>query len=687
MLPKLIFTKERLSVYCFFIIILIAGFSVYRDFGVSTDEWMQRIIGQISLKYISNLIGWHSLFPGEAILNNPTDAFFAFQHDRDRTYGVVFELPAEFLIKLFNISDTREIFYFRHGLTFFCFFICLVFFYRILFLRFKNIWISILGCSLLLLSPRIFGDAFYNSKDLVFMCFVVISTYTMLRFVLQPRVGTMLWHALACALAIDTRFLGLFIPALTLAFLAYPVWLKRISLRQGIRWGLVFSCACFGLIIIFWPWLWSDPLANIYRLIEIFSNLRLNNVEKVDLRFIFMGDIISSAHTPWYYLPVWIGITTPIPFLVLFLSGVCVITWNSFKQSSNNIFQSSLIQDQLILTLFWLPALAAMILKPTFYSGWRHMYFIYPFLIYIATVGVQWLWQQCIGYSKLQRVSIALLAVMLTWNLTTLIHWHPYPYLYFNKFAGQWSMRYESDYWGLSYRNLIEKIILQSSTKRFSIYDFDESLYIVNFALLRDSQKLQFVTNRTETCSDYIVIGSRGPYKQYQEKSEFRLFHELRIDGQLVNAVFQRINPLLDRPAPLAGEKIEWSNPDMRCFLANGWSENTETWGVWNQGKKATLNLPVPSTPVKELILELRAFVDANHPIQNISIAVDGDTPRQYKLQSFDKNKIVLPLSDFSGKSLIELNFIIPEARSPKATGISEDTRELGVGLISATFR
>lgn len=685
---KPIFSLERWKVYIFFICILLIGFLFHRDFGVSTDEWMQRVIGQISLRYIANLLEWHTLFPGEPVLSNPADAFLSFMHDRDRTYGIVFELPAEFLIKILNISDSKEIYFFRHGLTFFCFFICLIFFYRLLFLRFNNSWLSLLGCAFLFLSPRIFGDAFYNSKDLVFMSFVVISVYTLAIFLIQPKLTSALWHALTCALAVDTRFLGLLIPAITVIFLAYETYLRKISLFQFLRLGSIFCLSCILLIILFWPWLWSDPIANIHRLIEIFTNLRIGHAEKVDFPILFMGNNISSANVPWYYLPVWIGISTPIPYLFLFLVGTLITLLRAIQRNISNISQQSLILDQLILLLFWLPVLAAMIIKPTFYNGWRHLYFIYPFLIYLATITVQWLWQTSFLSSSLKKsFTVILILFLLVWISATISHWHPYSYIYFNQFAGGWSRNYESDYWGLSYRNPIEKIVRQSAEKRFSIFDFDGSLYVVNFALLSENEQSQFVTNQSESCSDYIVIGSQGPYKQYLDKKEFQLFHELKINDELVNAVFKRINPLLDRPAPQVGEKIEWSNPDMRCFLKKGWSENTENWGVWSQGKRAILNLPLPSSPIKEIVLELRAFVSQTHPIQNITITVDGRSSKSYSLFSFENNKVIVSLDPSAGERSIELSFDIPEPRSPQSVGLSEDHRELGIGLISTTFQ
>ena len=93
----------------------------------------------------------------------------------DLIYGVVFDLPLAILETLLisliksNLSNKTFIYIYN-------FFISLIFFYKILIERF-DILVGIIGTSFLVLSPRIFAQSFYNSKDIIFMSLIIISLY------------------------------------------------------------------------------------------------------------------------------------------------------------------------------------------------------------------------------------------------------------------------------------------------------------------------------------------------------------------------------------------------------------------------------------------------------------------------------------------------------------------------------
>lgn len=78
------------------------GIFVVRDFGVSIDEQVQRGIGQTSLAYVANQFNIRFFLDNAAPLGDPASVFLA---QRDRDYGVAFELPAEFLIKIFSFNE------------------------------------------------------------------------------------------------------------------------------------------------------------------------------------------------------------------------------------------------------------------------------------------------------------------------------------------------------------------------------------------------------------------------------------------------------------------------------------------------------------------------------------------------------------------------------------------------------
>ena len=146
---------------CLLLLALVGGF-IFRDYGISTDEQQSRLVGNISLDYIANLFNISFLLNGATPLQNPTDVFLNF---KDRDYGVAFELPAELLIRIFQIESSANAYYFRHALTFLVFLggVCAV--YAIAKKRYSDWKWGLVAAAFLVFSPRIFGDAFYNDKE------------------------------------------------------------------------------------------------------------------------------------------------------------------------------------------------------------------------------------------------------------------------------------------------------------------------------------------------------------------------------------------------------------------------------------------------------------------------------------------------------------------------------------------
>jgi 4-amino-4-deoxy-L-arabinose transferase-like glycosyltransferase len=157
---------------------------------------------------------------------------------RDRDYGVAFEAPAFALEHIFRLRDSRDIYMFRHLLTFLVYFggVCAVF--RLAQRRFLDWRTGLLSALFLILTPRFFAESFYNSKDIVFMAVFAAAMNTTISFVLQPRVKTALIHALATAVAIDVRIMALLLVAVSVMFLSIRV--MRRELRLG-RTCLLFT--------------------------------------------------------------------------------------------------------------------------------------------------------------------------------------------------------------------------------------------------------------------------------------------------------------------------------------------------------------------------------------------------------------------------------------------------------------
>ncbi len=171
-------------VVIFFTIYLILGLLIVPDYGISWDESAERMHGFIAGNYILEKILPFDLYT--KILNETISSRFSELKDievpklmehGDKAYGVFLELPLAFLELLFQFNETKDVYLFRHYVNFLIFFTSVIFFYKYLNLFFENKFLSLLGCLFLILSPRIFAQSFYNSKDIIFLSFFIISNY------------------------------------------------------------------------------------------------------------------------------------------------------------------------------------------------------------------------------------------------------------------------------------------------------------------------------------------------------------------------------------------------------------------------------------------------------------------------------------------------------------------------------
>ena len=670
---------------CFFLILLFLGIFIYKDFGVSADEMTQRAIGQTSLTYLANLFGIAFLLDGATPLIDPASVFLS---QRDRDYGVAFELPAEFFAKVLHLGS-RDAYYFRHLLTFLVFYVAVYFFYRLIRLRYDSWRMGLLGATFLILSPRIFGDSFFNDKDLVFLSVFLIGIYTLVQFILKPNWRNALWHALACAIAIDVRLMAVLLPAATLAALL------MLSLRQALPIKIMlsllglYSVLLVVFVIAFWPWLWLDPVGHFLLAFRNMAHFRHNP------EMYFMGQIISAKELPWYYIPVWIGVTTPIIYSLLFCMGLGVTLKQVWTNGRRLWSTKQELQDLIFLGLFIAPLLAVIVLHSVLYNGWRQMYFLYPAFLLVAVRGWVWIWAQCHSHQRRRNGVALVLVACLGYTGYWMIRWHPHQYLYFNVLAGEFAKRFDVDYWAVAYKPILEKIVAQNPKRIFPLYihpaggttwgvwqlDHQRNLY-----LLPTANVVRIISDRSEACSDYVITTLMGNRTQYLGRPEFAVFDELKINGQIVYTTFKRQVVLDEQYAPAIGKVIAFNSPNTQCFLKQGWGGN-ENWGVWSVRNEAKLRLRMPPGKPQSLVLDLRAFIGPQQTNQVLEWQIDGGAIQKNVLTQFERNLIKIPIPPSAyGKDWIDVSFKIPNAISPKALGQGVDDRLLGIGLKQAVF-
>lgn len=349
-------------------------------------------------------------------------------------------------------------------------------------------------------------------------------------------------------------------------------WLQgEIRFSKLIAIVFIYLVALFTIVLAFWPWLWPDPVSRLLEAIQAFSRFT-----RSDTPMLFMGEKIRSTNLPWFYLPVWVAITTPILYLGLFSIGATHFLIQYLKSFFNNLqqFQFRLwsspeqMQDLVFVGVAIFPILGIIFLNSVAYDGWRHVYFIYPAFLLIATQGWIFIWNAAKQHRPFfSKALIAVLSISFICTSVWIIRAHPLQNIYFNILASTpWKDHYELDYWAVSSRQAMEYIAKHDDRPLIkvnmgSIIFFDEALKI-----LKPSDRTRFVEAEWEGNADYILTNYRPNPINYRptftdfkgETSGFMLWHEVKVDGQTIAAIYRRRGDLPIVRKPLLHERIDF---------------------------------------------------------------------------------------------------------------------------------
>jgi hypothetical protein len=457
----------------FFVGVLGVGLVLVDDYGLSWDEPRSRLNGYVTANYL--LRGDPTLFTYE-----------------DRQYGPVFEVVLFSVEKIVGLTDSRAIYLVRHGLTFLVFWAGVVAFYHLarIFLK-SRLW-GWVAATFLLFSPPIFAHAFYNSKDIPLLVLFIVSGLTFAYYLQKPQVKRLLFHSLSCALLVDIRIVGIVAPLLTGGvILAQVIGSKK---RQNVLHLGILAGSFGGLTVLFWPWLWSNPLGHFW---QAFALMRAFPWERTVL---YWGTNYLARELPWHYLPVWIALSTPLLYLGGFSLGLSPVI--------REVVRGPQKAGLTWWVLGWLlvPLIAIMVVRPVLYDSWRQAFFLYPALVLIACAGLQWLKQKA---SSCWLVA-GLLIVGILEPLGFMVKNHPHEYVFFNLLAKPLaaSHQFELDYWGLSYRQGLEYILATDARDKIRVLVLDEPGRTNAYLLPKSARNRLIFTDSPDT-ADYGMTAHR----------------------------------------------------------------------------------------------------------------------------------------------------------------------------------
>ena len=531
--------------YIFFFIFFIIGLLIYKDYGFNIDETFQRRSGFYWLNYLSNFFGLDKI---SLISSQKLNTSINFTEPWSDVYGIIFDVPVAIIEIIFSINEPLKIYEMRHFLTFIYFFVGTIFFYKILINRFDSKFLSLFGCLMLIITPRIFGDSFQNNKDIVFLAFFIISIFYGFKVFESYNLKNIIYFGVFSSIATSTRLFGLVFPASFLLIYLFMTLSNKKDLKLFKKISFYFLVYIFFLIL-HWPYLWSSPINNFLNFLNSVGNYGPGNV-------LFNGIFYNPKLVPYSYLSTWIVISTPILNLLMFFCGFLILSKFYLNKLLNvdvrkktydfweNINEK---KDFYILILFVILFFAGSFFQVKHYNSWRMFYFLNFFIIYFSIFFINFS-KSKVNKKKQKYLSLILIAFIFL-NIIKLFQYHPYQSIYFNQFTSKKFIEgFEVDYTGLSGIEFLRYVVNDNSNNKKIKIGINSWYPLWRMAELlpeKDRKRLIFLSNKNKENADYIYsnrIYDVNIYldDKYNLSRNFEKQKQLMIDGALVYEIYKR---------------------------------------------------------------------------------------------------------------------------------------------------
>ncbi len=404
-----------------------------RDFGVAWDEYDVYSRGGALFRYLLGK-GWD---PSTFLVN-----------DGKADGWVLYDYWYPMLLSIFSPGFSLERF---HWLNFCSASMAFISLYALLYSYYRKPLLALLGPVFLFLTPRFLGHIPIAPRDLAFAVtyFCALAALYFLRHKAgAPKALTL---GLLFGMAQASRMAGLSLYWVWILFYLYEwnqdkaLWWHRPESRKNHLRFAVELALTLAVSLLFmaatWPYLLHGFFSRFVEVLGAASRFPWTG------QFLFMGRMVSATDLPWYYLPVWMLVSTPL-FLLFFLAAIPFFVHKA-AQNRLLVFASLALSVNLLLVF---------LLRPVVYLGMRHFLYLLPLLALLAALSaLEFLlrFREKAAFMPVMVLALANMAVV-GFQMAKL---HPYEYVYFNELTGGLKGaygRYEIEDRGTSAKEAVE---------------------------------------------------------------------------------------------------------------------------------------------------------------------------------------------------------------------------------------
>ena len=247
----------------------------------------------------------------------------------------------------------------------------------------------------------------------------------------------------------------------------------------------------------------------------------------------FLGMHFTSF--PWIYIPVWLAVTIPPIYTIFWYIGTLFILRRTIIHRKKMNIDGAL--ELLPIFCFFGPIASILLSGAGIYTGWRHIYFIYPSFVILAMIGVRdaitWT-QKKRGMMKKwgQRIIIGSVLLQFVWTGAWMMRNHPFEAVYYSILPTDIIEKYFLlDDWALSYKQSTEWLLNNATTQRATVYSDENQAYINMYNIFPIAQ-WRFIDSDREH-AQYVLTRSKEVAKG------LTLLHEFTVDGMRINGIYK----------------------------------------------------------------------------------------------------------------------------------------------------
>jgi tetratricopeptide (TPR) repeat protein len=464
-------------------------------------------------------------------------------------YGPVFDLATVVMVKIIKPHDDYTVRHIMNSLAGWA----ALFFAGLIAVMLGGWRAGIITLVFMFLSPRFLGHSFNNPKDIPFTAAYIFTIYAIIRFLkaFPENSFKYAWPiALGIGLAIGVRVGGILLAVYFVFFagMHYMFTTKSGEFLTNKNLKKLFTILkyvfliCIGgyiIGVILWPYVQKAPIKRTLEAMKYMEKYATS------LKQVFEGKFIWSDNVPVYYLPKYILMTIPefviLGFIVFFV----------FIKKVKRIDRTWIF---ILLFTSIFPIFYIIYKKSNVYGGWRHVMFIYPGIVIIASLGLNMLINAF--RNKYIRLSVILLfGVLILMPLRFIIKNHPLEYIYYNDISGGVKKaygNYEMDYFYHSLRpgsdwlikNIIDKANVPAGKKIIVATNHGKIMeyYFRNYT---DKVKVVYIRyyERGNSDWDYAILAN-SYVNPFQLKNNIwppaNTIHTIDVDNKPVCAILER---------------------------------------------------------------------------------------------------------------------------------------------------